>query len=127
MLCQRTHLLPLTLLLLVVLIGLTACIDPEPTETPHVAELVFGPDMRGIEETPEVSLQGEYSLDTDCTDGADVVIAILVDRNEVQRLPIQCPGLTSTRVTFEEPVAAGLVSLNLVSGLGEGTATLRVT
>ncbi|RMB61304.1 hypothetical protein [Tessaracoccus antarcticus] len=115
------------LIVLVVLSGSTACARPEPTEAPHVAKLVFGPDMRGVEETPEVSLEGEYSLDTDCTDRADVVIAILVDREEVLRLPIQCTGVTSTQVTFEKPVAAGLVSLNVVSGLGEGTATLRVT
>lgn len=45
---QRTtrHSLAATLTLLVVLSGLTACGKPEPTETPHVAKLVFGPDMR---------------------------------------------------------------------------------
>ncbi|MEO7587426.1 MAG: hypothetical protein ABIS84_05300 [Arachnia sp.] len=111
--------------LVVAVVALSGCASPAPPEEPsQVAKLVFGSDYRGVEESPSTSLEGDYSLDADCAGGTGVVVAILVDREEVRRVSIPCSGVSSTPVAFDSPVAEGAVTLEVVSGTGEGSVAL---
>lgn len=111
--------------LLVAVVGLGGCAPTPPPEEPsQVAKLVFGSDYRGVEESPSTSLEGDYSLDAECEGGTVVVVAILVDGQEVERVSIPCSGASSTPVAFDSPVAEGAVTLEIVSGTGEGSVAL---